>query len=210
LSGRQRAELDGVIGYFANIGRIRTDLSGDPTFAQIVERARGSVLGLFEHQDIPFMQVREAVFPAFASGAGGHPLAALPVELQYFHAGQDGWAPGIGVVERPGPDKGPDELFFRGQLHPLSVSLLDDGSQLWGEINYKTDFYDEATIEGLARGLEQLVATVAVDSGDSAVHGGTRPSQRRLSELVAVASGRGLEGASAGREHRLVGTWRLD
>jgi hypothetical protein len=65
----------------------------------------------------------------------------------------------------PGADKGPDELFFRGHLHPLQVSVLDDGSRLWGQFSYKSDFYDEETIERLAAGLERLLEAVTREPG---------------------------------------------
>jgi amino acid adenylation domain-containing protein len=197
LSGRQRAELEGVIGVFAGIGRIRTDLSGDPTFEQVVLRTRESVLGLFQHQDVPFMRVRDALVPGFPAGPGSHPAAVLPVDFQYFHTGQDGWVPGLGVVERPGPDKGPDELFFRGQLHPLSVTLLDDGTQLWGEANYKVDFYAEATVERVASGLERLLGAVAADP--------VVPLGRLAPTVEADA-----DGARPAPAHRPVGSWLLD
>ncbi|HWG73518.1 MAG TPA: amino acid adenylation domain-containing protein [Acidimicrobiales bacterium] len=171
LSGRGRPELEGVVGNFAGTGRLRTDVSGDPPFAEVVERARGSVLGLFEHQDIPFFRVRDALMPHFAAqGAGGRPpFALLPVELQYFRAAHDHWAPGASVVESPGPggeqaDRPAGGLFFRGQLHPLSVTLFDDGDLLWGQISYKVDFYEPETIEALATGIERVLDAVAQDS----------------------------------------------
>ena len=159
LSGRQRAELEGLIGCFHGVGRIRTDLSGDPSFAEVVHRSRQSVLGLFEHQDVPFMRVRRAVLPDFPA-QGVDLLAAVPTELQYFHTTHDQWAPGAAVVERPGPDKGPVELFFRGQLHPLNVTFLDDGHQLWGHLTYKLDFYKDSTIEHLVLDLDRLLPAV--------------------------------------------------
>ncbi len=162
LSGRQRAQLESLVGCFHGVGRIRTDLSGDPSFETVVARARETVLGLFEHQDIPFMRVRQAVLPEMPRG-GPALLAAVPVELQYFHTVHDEWTPGAGVVERPGPHKGPDELFFRGHLHPLNVTLLDDGTQLWGHFSFKTDFYDEETITQLAADLDTLLAAVIED-----------------------------------------------
>ncbi len=78
------------------------------------------------------------------------------------------------MVERPG-DKGPDELFFRGHLHPLNVTFLDDGSQLWGEFSYKIDFYDAGTIDSLAEGLRRVLEAVTQDPG------------LKLSELPVVA-----------------------
>jgi len=164
LSGRQRAEVDGLIGCFHGVGRIRTDLSGNPTFAEVVDRARESVIGLLEHQDIPFMRVRRAVLGDLPA-SGPALLAAVPVELQYFHTAHDEWTPGTGVVERPGPDAGPDDLFFRGHLHPLQVAFLDDGAELWGHFSYKMDFYDAETIRRLAGGLLALLAAATEDPG---------------------------------------------
>ena len=146
LSGRNRAELEGLVGMFSGIGRIRTDLSGDPPFTEVVARARERVLGMFENQDVPFMQVRRALLPHFPSG-GPALVAALPVELQYFHTGD-------------GPEP---ELFFRGQLHPLSVTLLDDGTEISGEVSYKSDFYEPETIDRLTGGLERALDAVGRD-----------------------------------------------
>jgi amino acid adenylation domain-containing protein len=162
LSGRQRNECEGVMGMFAGVGRIRTDLSGDPAFTKVLERARDAVLGLFEHQDVPFMKVRDALFPDFPKqGDYTRTAAAIPIEVLYFHAGHDHWAPGSGVVERPGSDRPVDDLFFRGQLQPLSVTFVDDGSQMWGHLSYKLDFYDEATMDQVASALERVLEAVA-------------------------------------------------
>ena len=144
LSGRGRAELENLIGMFSGIGRLRTDLSGDPPFATVVVRARDRVLGMFENQDIPFMRVRRALLPDFPT-EGLRLAAALPVELQYFHVEDD------------------QELFFRGQLHPLSVTLLDDGRRITGTFSYKLDFYAPATVDRLAGDLERVLGAVAAD-----------------------------------------------
>src|SRR5205085_12093779 len=116
----------------------------DPPFAEIVERVREFVLGLFENQDIPFMRVRRHLLPDFPSG-GVAVAAALPVEFGYFHTRADE------------PD-----LFFRGQLHPLSITLLDDGAVISGDLSYKLDFYDAETSDRLAgdvlRGIQAAVA----------------------------------------------------
>jgi hypothetical protein len=83
----------------------------------------------------------------------------------YFHASHEHWAPGSAVVERPDADTGADRLFVRGQLHPLSITILDDGEQMWGELSYKLDFYDEPTVELLAEGLHRLLPAVGADPG---------------------------------------------
>jgi amino acid adenylation domain-containing protein len=162
LSGRRRVEVERLIGCFHGIGRLRTDLSGDPSFAVTIGRARETVLGLLEHQDIPFSRVRQAVLGELPKARAAL-LAAAPTELQYFHTAHDEWAPGVGLVERPGPDKGRYELFFRGHLHPLVITFLDDGDRLWGELSYKVDFYQRETIERLAGTLPELLDAVTRD-----------------------------------------------
>jgi hypothetical protein len=138
------------------------DVSGDPPFPELVGRARDAVLGLFEHQDIPFMKVRAALFPDFPKqGDYARTAAVIPVELLYFHAAHDHWAPGSGVVERPGADDAVDDIFFRGQLQPLSITFVDDGSRMWGHISYKVDFYDDTTIERLASAIESMLTSAA-------------------------------------------------
>ncbi|HET9444116.1 MAG TPA: condensation domain-containing protein, partial [Acidimicrobiales bacterium] len=146
LSGRNRVELEGMVGMFSGIGRIRADLAGDPSFAEVVGRARDYVLGMFENQDIPFLRVRRAVLPAFPADADPVTLAgALPVDFEYFHTG--------------GHRDDGAELFFRGQLHPLSLVLEDDGTEIDVQLSYKADFYDASTIEALAAGFEDVLAT---------------------------------------------------
>ncbi|HET9051561.1 MAG TPA: condensation domain-containing protein, partial [Candidatus Dormibacteraeota bacterium] len=174
LSGRQRAEVERLVGCFHTVGRIRTDLSGDPPFAAILERTRAAVLGLLENSDVPFFRIRQAAIPPMPAGGGAAFLAGVPTELQYFPTAHDEWTPGAGVVERPGPDRGPDELYFRGHMHPLVVTLLDDGARMWGTFSYKVDWYEAGTIEALAAGFLRVLGAVTAD-----------PSLR-LSELPAA------------------------
>ncbi|HVR98194.1 MAG TPA: amino acid adenylation domain-containing protein, partial [Thermoanaerobaculia bacterium] len=79
VAGRTRRETEGLIGYFVNNLVLRTDLSGDPTFPQLVDRVQETSLGAWSHQDLPLMRLIQELHPE-RSGAGG----AMPLFQAWF------------------------------------------------------------------------------------------------------------------------------
>nr|QEO74439.1 phosphopantetheine-binding domain-containing pro [uncultured bacterium] len=161
IAGRNRPEIEGVIGFFVNTLAVRVDLAGDPSFAEVVRRVRRAALGAYAHQELPFDRVVEDLQPA-------RDLAYTPV-FQVMFALQNApfdppRMPGI-VPEDITIDKG-------GTPTDLVVEVAEADGGLAVAFTYATDLFDPATIERFARWFVNVVRAAAADP------------ERRLGELV--------------------------
>jgi amino acid adenylation domain-containing protein len=153
IAGRNRAELEGVIGFLANILVLRTDLRGEPGFRQLLARVREASLGAYAHQDLPFEQLVEELRPE-------RHLSHNPIFQVFFVLHPGGAAapalPGVNVAV-PSIDNGTT----RGDL---LVSLSEARDGLSGMVEYNTDLFDAATIERLAGHFVSLLQAVLADA----------------------------------------------
>jgi hypothetical protein len=150
VAGRNRAETSELIGFFVNQLVLRTDLNGDPTVEELLQRARATVLDALDHQDIPFSQL-VAELP-HARGAGRTPFFQLLVVLQDFPE-EPLKLPGL-QAERWVDDR-PAAKF------DVSLYLGTDGDGMSANWVYDRARFTSATIERLARHLLTLLANIA-------------------------------------------------
>ncbi|HEX6371569.1 MAG TPA: amino acid adenylation domain-containing protein [Longimicrobium sp.] len=152
IAGRTRSELEGLIGFFVNTLVLRTDLSGDPTFREVVRRVRAVTLGAYEHQDVPFERLVAELQPERS-------LSHSPL-FQVMFALQEGGGAGPALA---GLQVRGVEAEVATTKFDLALSLAADARGMRGEISYCTDLFDAATIRRMLGHLERVLEQVAAD-----------------------------------------------
>ncbi|WP_371478781.1 amino acid adenylation domain-containing protein [Kitasatospora sp. NBC_00315] len=167
VAGRTDEALDDLVGFFVNTLVLRTDTSGDPTFAELLDRVRETDLGAYAHQDLPFERLVEALNPVRAEGRNA--LFQVMLVLQNADAGAlevDGLR---ARVERLAVDRAKFDLTI-GAVETHLADGAPGGIEVCFE--YATDLFLPATAERLAHAL---VRTLAAAASDPSVRVGALP-----------------------------------
>jgi amino acid adenylation domain-containing protein len=168
IANRNRSEIEALIGFFVNSLVLRTDLSGNPTFRELLNRVKEVALGAYAHQDLPFEKLVEELHPDRALNQ--NPLFQVAFALQN--------APGNGL-ELPELTLSPQQLDvgtarFDLEFHLWERSPNSSGSnqspsnKLWvdssegisGMVIYSADLFDEATITRMIGHFQTLLERI--------------------------------------------------
>src|SRR5688572_12526704 len=152
-AGRQQAEVEGLIGFFVNTLTMRTDLSGNPTVAELLGRVREISLGAYEHQEVSFEKLVEELQPE--RSLSHQPLFQVWFVLQNIPT-EEVKIPGLNIQSVP-----IDDQFTKFDLM-LSIDETDES--LPGTLHFGTDLFDETTIQRMLEHFRRVLEGMVADA----------------------------------------------
>ncbi len=157
IANRNRAETEPLIGFFVNTLVLRTDLSGEPTFRELLARVREVTLGAYAHQDVPFELLVEALAPQ--RDPRYTPLFQVMLVLQNPQQGEVAKLDGL-RVSGMGGESGAAKF-------DLTLFVEEQGDELGLVLEYNTDLFAAATIEEMLESFQRLMAGIVAEPGRS-------------------------------------------
>lgn len=151
-SGRNRRGTEKLLGFFLNTVVLRSDLTGDPTFLELLDRARRTTIEALSHDDVPLNQIMQELHPERSGGR--NPLFRVLLSLE----------PVISEVQ-PGWDLTPIDVETGTSKFDLCFVLDDRADGVLGRIIYSTDLFSPATISQLIGCWQTLLEAIVADPG---------------------------------------------
>jgi acyl carrier protein len=166
IANRTRVETEKLIGFFVNMLVLRTDLTGDPTFTELLRRVRETTIGAYAHQDVPFAKLVDEFH--IRRELTRNPLFQVVFVLQN--------AP-VRNLELSGLTLTPVELEVTSAPFDLSFVLSETADALSGAVTYSTELFDKQTVQQLVEHYQNVLEGVVA-----------APDQR-LSSLAILQAG---------------------
>jgi amino acid adenylation domain-containing protein len=152
IAGRTRIETERLIGFFVNTLVLRTDLSGNPTFRQLLGRVSDVAFNAYEHQDLPFEKLVVELQPD--RSLNHSPLFQVMFVLQNAHS-ETFTLPGL-QLQRLDLDTGTSKF-------DLTLFLQEEGKALKGVLQFNTDLFERGTVMRLLGHYQTLLKEVVKD-----------------------------------------------
>ncbi|MDP6151442.1 MAG: amino acid adenylation domain-containing protein [Gammaproteobacteria bacterium] len=152
IAGRNRTEIEGLVGFFVNTLAMRTDMSGDPDFIEVLRRVKKTALGAYAHQEIPFEKLVEELQPDRDT--------SHPPLFQVLFVLQENLSDQIGFHEL---EVTPLDFELGSSKFDLSLFMVEFPEGLTASIEYNTDLFESTTIERLLQHFETLLRAIIAD-----------------------------------------------
>jgi NRPS condensation-like uncharacterized protein len=152
IANRNHLETEALIGFFINTLVLRVDLSGDPTFVEVLQRVREVTLEAYAHQELPFERLVEELQPDRSRNHS--PLFQVMFVLQNIE---------VDMLELPGLSLSmyPDEN--RTAKFDLLLTMWESNDGMGGFLKYNTDIFDESTIARMIKHFQTLIENLVAD-----------------------------------------------
>ncbi|AUB35491.1 Non-ribosomal peptide synthetase component F [Nostoc flagelliforme CCNUN1] len=149
IANRNHSEIEGLIGFFVNTLVLRTDMSGNPSFGELLTRVREMTLAAYAHQDLPFELLVEALQPE-------RNLSHTPVFQVMFVLDNTP----MSEMALPGLTLSPLAIENFTAAFDLTLSVEQTADGLLGSWHYNSDLFDAATINRMTGHLQTLLAGI--------------------------------------------------
>jgi amino acid adenylation domain-containing protein/non-ribosomal peptide synthase protein (TIGR01720 family) len=152
VANRNRLETEPLIGFFVNQLALRSNLAGDPTFRELLSRARQVTLEAFAHQDLPFDQIVEVLQPE--RNLGRTPIYQVMFALQNA---------ALQTQQLPGLTLSPLEVHSATAKNEVILSMYETPDSLHGVLEYNTDLFEPETISRMLAHYQNLLESAVAD-----------------------------------------------
>ncbi|MEV7014145.1 amino acid adenylation domain-containing protein, partial [Streptosporangium sp. NPDC051022] len=150
VADRNRAEWEGLIGYFVNLVPLRVRTRPEWGFRELLARVRDDVLSDLGHQEVPFQLIAERVTRDHSADRA--PFTQVAFEMHRHDSRPVRFGDAAGTRELVPTDTSKFDLTWQ---------ITDDGERFFGVVEYSTDLFDAATVEGLTAGWESVLRVAA-------------------------------------------------
>lgn len=154
VANRHRVETEDLIGFFANTLVLRTDLAGNPSFRELLQRVRAVALGAYAHQQVPFEKIVDALQPE-------RDLSHTPL-FQVMFVLQSQQVLAAFPQETPFTLRHADNATAK---FDLTVLIEESPQGLQVVFEYNTDLFDAATIQQMMRHFQRLLEGIVANPG---------------------------------------------
>jgi amino acid adenylation domain-containing protein len=153
IAGRSQSEIEGLIGSFANLLVLRTDLSAPCTFRELLQKVRKTALEAYEHRELPFDRLIEALEPE--RRLNQTPLFQVLFELRSMPRVQTITTGDLHIERR--------SMEFNLGTWELMLQFSQTGDSFHGILEFASELFHPDTIERMAKHYETLLRSIVAD-----------------------------------------------